>query len=304
MLSDIGQERLNQLAEKYFNQHLTNDGWQQEDYRENDYYSLPVQIVQDEHDRDVTITIAYPEGEALVRIWKVQVGRIPLYLLDTNLPENLPSKITSQLYGGDGKMRIRQEILLGIGGVRALDALNLQPTICHMNEGHSAFLGLERIRQAMTNGQATFDQAREHTAAGHIFTTHTPFPAGHDVFPPSVIERYFKSYAQDLGLSLPAFLALGQENPENTDDGFNMTVLAFRLSSYRNGVSKLHGDISRKMWQSLWPNVPENELPIEAITNGAQPRGAHHWFCSTICNLQTRNAPLPRFGKTYAHFVQ
>ena len=254
----------------YFNQYLTNDGWQQEEYTENDYYALPVQIVRDEHGRDITITLAFPEADARVRIWKVQVGRIPLYLLDTNLMENPPSirEITAQLYGGDSETRIRQEILLGIGGVRALNALGLQPTVCHMNEGHSAFLGLERIRQAMHDDGATFDQAAEYTSAGHVFTTHTPVPAGHDVFPVSLIEKYFRSYAHELGLSMSAFLALGQGGPQRAGDGFNMTVLAFRLSSYRNGVSKLHGEVSRNMWQSLWPGLPKNEIPIESITNG------------------------------------
>ena len=254
----------------YFKQYLTNDGWQQEEYPENDYYALPVQIARDECGRDLTLALAYPEAEARVRIWKAQVGRVPLYLLDTNLMENPPSirAITAQLYGGDGETRIRQEILLGIGGVRALNALGKRPTVCHMNEGHSAFLGLERIRQAMRDDRATFDQALEYTAAGHVFTTHTPVPAGHDVFPASLIEKYFESYAHDLGLSMPAFLGLGRENPENDGDAFNMTVLAFRLSAYRNGVSKLHGRVSRKMWQSLWPGVPQNEIPIESITNG------------------------------------
>ena len=254
----------------YFSQYLTNDGWQQEEYRENDYYAMPVQIVQNEEGQDLTISITYPEGEATVRIWKVQVGRIPLYLLDTNLPDNPETirKITGQLYGGDGEMRIRQEILLGIGGVRALKALGIEPTVCHMNEGHSAFLGLERIKNTMQNEGATFDQAIERTSAGNVFTTHTPVPAGHDVFPAPLIEKYFTAYAQELGLSLPAFLALGQENSQNASEGFNMTVLSFGLSSYRNGVSKLHGEVSRKMWQPLWPDLPQNEIPIESITNG------------------------------------
>ena len=254
----------------YFRQYLTNDGWQQEEYPENDYDALPVQIARDDRGRDITLALAYPEAEARVRIWEARVGRIPLYLLDTNLMENPPSirEITAQLYGGDRETRIRQEILLGIGGVRALDALGKRPSVCHMNEGHSAFLGLERIRQAMRDDRATFDQALEYTSAGHVFTTHTPVPAGHDVFPASLIEKYFASYACDLGLSMPAFLALGRENPEDDGEAFNMTVLAFRLSAHRNGVSKLHGQISRAMWQSLWPGVPENEIPIESITNG------------------------------------
>ena len=254
----------------YFHQYLTNDGWQQEEYPENDYYAMPVQIARDDQGRDITLTLAYPEAEAQVRIWKAQVGRVPLYLLDTNVMENPPSirEITAQLYGGDRETRIRQEILLGIGGVRALNALGKRPTVCHMNEGHSAFLGLERIRQAMRDDRATFDQALESTTAGHVFTTHTPVPAGHDVFPATLMEKYFNSYAHDLGISMPAFLALGRENPENDGDEFNMTVLAFRLSAYRNGVSRLHGQVSRKMWQSLWPGVPENEIPIASITNG------------------------------------
>ena len=254
----------------YFNQYLTSDGWQQEDYRENDYYTMPVQPVQDGEGKDITISILYPEGEALVRIWRVQVGRIPIFLLDTNHQSNPPAirAITGQLYGGDGEMRIRQEILLGIGGVRALDALGMHPTVCHMNEGHSAFLGLERIRQIMSAQQMDFEQAREQTRASNVFTTHTPVPAGHDVFPASLVEKYFTAYARELGLSLSDFIALGQENPLHAGEGFNMTVLSFRLSSFRNGVSKLHGKVSRAMWQSLWPNIPQEEIPIASITNG------------------------------------
>jgi starch phosphorylase len=254
----------------YFSQYLNNDGWQQEDYKENDYYTMPVQRVQDAQGNDITITVSYPDGEAKVRIWQVHVGRISLYLLDTNLHENpLPIRqITSQLYGGDDEMRLRQEILLGIGGLRALDALNQRPTVCHMNEGHSAFLAIERIRLAMKENGYTFDHATESTTAGNVFTTHTPVPAGHDVFPPTLIEKYFKSYTQELGLSLSALLALGQADPIDASSGFNMTVLAMRFATYRNGVSKLHGKVSRQMWKGLLPNVPENEIPIQSITNG------------------------------------
>ena len=254
----------------YFSQYLNNDGWQQEDYKENDYYTMPVQRVQDSQGNDITITVSYPDGEAKVRIWQVNVGRISLFLLDTNLQENpLPIRaITSQLYGGDDEMRLRQEILLGIGGLRALDALNQRPTVCHMNEGHSAFLAIERIRQAMVEHGYTFDHATESTTAGNVFTTHTPVPAGHDVFPATLIEKYFKSYAQELGLSLSALMALGQADPTNVSSGFNMTVLAMRFATYRNGVSKLHGKVSRQMWKGLWPNVPEDEIPIQSITNG------------------------------------
>ena len=254
----------------YFSQYLNNDGWQQEDFKENDYYTMPVQPVLNEQGQGMTVTVTYPEGDARVRIWLVNVGRISLYLLDTNLPENHPSirTITGQLYGGDDEMRLRQEILLGIGGLRALDALNLRPTVCHMNEGHSAFLAIERIRQSMTENGYSFDQAAAVTTSGNVFTTHTPVPAGHDVFSPSLIEKYFASYARDLGLSLSALLALGQADPSNAGSGFNMTVLAMRFATYRNGVSKLHGKVSRNMWKGLWPSVPEDEIPITSITNG------------------------------------
>jgi len=254
----------------YFSQYLNNDGWQQEEYKENDYYTMPVQRMQDEQGNDITITVSYPDGDAKVRIWQVNVGRIPLFLLDTNLIENTPPirEITGQLYGGDDEMRLRQEILLGIGGLRALDALNQRPTVCHMNEGHSAFLAVERIRQAMNENGFSLSQAVESTVAGNVFTTHTPVPAGHDVFTPELIDKYFKTYAQELGLSSSAFIALGQADATAANSGFNMTVLAMRFAAYRNGVSKLHGKVSREMWKKLWPNVPEDEIPIDSITNG------------------------------------
>jgi len=253
----------------YFRQYLNNDGWQQEDETENDFYTLPVQPVQ-AGGQDVTVEVDFPDGRAAVRIWKAQVGRVPLFLLDTNLEGNPQGirTITAQLYSGDGEMRLRQEILLGVGGFRALDALKMRPAVCHMNEGHSAFLAVERIRTAMVEGGVDFDVAREMVAAGNVFTTHTPVPAGHDVFPPSLVERYFGAVAAELGLPIQAFLDLGRQQPGNAQDGFNMTVLALRNSAFRNGVSQLHGQVSRRMCQGLWPGVPEDEIPVTSITNG------------------------------------
>jgi starch phosphorylase len=215
------------------------------------------------------------------------VGRIPIYLLDTNLPENDPTgrEITAQLYGGDDDMRIRQEILLGIGGIRALAALGIQPTVCHMNEGHSAFLALERIGSVMAASGCSFAQAREAVTAGNVFTTHTPVPAGNDVFNGDLVDRYFASYYPTLGLSREEFLGLGRTNPADRREGFCMTTLAIRLSSYRNGVSQLHGEVSRNMWKDLWPGTPLDEVPISSITNGVHTRS---WVSNDLASLLDR----------------
>ncbi|MFH1568736.1 MAG: alpha-glucan family phosphorylase, partial [Gemmatimonadota bacterium] len=253
----------------YFQQYLNEAGWQQEAYRDNDFHSLPLQAIDGADGRPLTIEVAYPDGPVRAQIWKAQVGRVALYLLDTDIEANRPEdrQITASLYGGDSEMRIRQELLLGIGGVRALEALGLQPDAYHMNEGHSAFLVLERIRLLMGRGSLSFDEAREAVAATSVFTSHTPVPAGIDVFAPGLMARYLGSCAERLGLSWGAFLALGQEAP-SPDGGFSMAVLALRLSDHRNGVSRLHGRVARRMWRGLWPQVPEHEIPIAAVTNG------------------------------------
>ena len=269
----------------YFRQYLNSDGWQQEDDQDNDFYAMPVRPVRDASDREVRIYLSYPEGEATVRLWKVQIGRLPLILLDTNLQENAPEirAVTGQLYGGDEETRMRQEILLGIGGLRALDALDLRPTVCHMNEGHSAFLALERIARAMEEQELDFAAARTLTTGGNVFTTHTPVPAGHDAFPPALVERYFASFAERLGLSMAEFLQLGQVGEDDPDEPFNMTVLALRLSALRNGVSQLHGQVSRHMWNALWPDLPEHEVPIAALTNGVH---VPTWISPNMRTLQ------------------
>lgn len=256
--------------EGYFRQYLNADGWQKEDYPINDFYNLPLHLERDADGAPLTVDIHYPGRSVRAQIWRAQVGRVPLYMLDTNISLNSPEDrtLSDELYGGDLDMRIRQEILLGIGGLRALDVLGIQPAVCHMNEGHSAFLALERIRMAMSQHGISFSEAREATVAGNVFTTHTPVPAGIDRFPTELMDRYFSEYYGRLALTRDEFLALGREDPANRSEPFCMAVLAIRLSSRINGVSKLHAAVSRKMWQNVWPQLPEEDVPISHITNG------------------------------------
>lgn len=254
----------------YFRQRLNEAGWQLESYEDNDFHNLPLTLERRPDDRPLTIEVAYPGRPVAAQVWRAQVGRLALYLLDTNLPENAPQDqdITDQLYGGDLEMRLKQEILLGIGGFRALLALGLQPPVYHMNEGHAAFLALERVRWLMETFGGSFSEAREAASASLIFTTHTPVLAGHDHFPPELMDRYFADYARRLGLSRVEFLGLGRQNPRDESAPFSMTILALRMAAYSNGVSRLHGQVSRQMWQVLWPGVPEDEIPIGHVTNG------------------------------------
>ena len=272
----------------YFRQTLTSDGWQMADYPENDFYNMPI---QPEHKADGTpllIEVDYPEGKASAKVWRAQVGRVPLYLLDTNIPENENADlrdITDYLYGGDERMRIKQEILLGIGGYRALAALGIQPTVCHMNEGHAAFLALERIRQLMVESSIGFDEACEATTTGNIFTTHTPVPAGIDWFSPDLVKHYFNRYYSALGISEEKFLGIGRKNSGDSSSEFSPALVALRLSTMSNGVSQLHGHVSRDMWKGLWNNLPVHEVPIKAITNGIHTRS---WVSEDMQNLFDR----------------
>jgi starch phosphorylase len=268
----------------YFRQYLNADGWQQEQYPEADYYNLPVSLERRADGGVVTIEVEFPGRKVQAQVWRAQIGRVPLYLLDTDLAVNGAEDraITDYLYGGDRDMRMRQEILLGVGGVRALDALGIEPTVCHANEGHSAFLALERIRRLIVRHKVSFAVAREVVAASNIFTTHTPVPAGIDVFSPDLMDRYFVPYHTQLGLSRDAFLGLGRQDPANPNEPFSMAVLAIRLSGFTNGVSTLHGRISRRMWSGLWPDVPVDDLPITSITNGVHVRG---WLSHDMAGL-------------------
>jgi glycogen phosphorylase len=255
----------------YFQQYLNPAGWQQESYEDNDFHTFPATLVLGSDGKPLTIEIFYPGNKVVAQVWHVMVGRVSLYLLDTNLPANNRSvdrDITDQLYGGDLDNRIRQEILLGIGGYRMLKALNIYPTAYHMNEGHSAFLSLELIRDLMEKHSISFAEARELASAALVFTTHTPVAAGHDYFPPDLMDRYFSEYFPKLKLAHNEFLALGQKNSKNGDESFCMTILALRMASFSNGVSRLHGEVSRCLWRELWPDVPEEEIPITHITNG------------------------------------
>ena len=271
----------------YFRQYLNAAGWQQESYEDNDFQTLPVTRERRADGSAVTVEVAYPGRSVTAQVWRAQVGRISLFLLDSNLPANRPEDrvITDQLYGGDLEMRLKQEILLGIGGYRALEALGLEPTVYHMNEGHSAFLGLERVHRLKEKHGLSFHEAWEEASAGLIFTGHTPVPAGHDYFPASLMDRYFGDYIDRLGIGRGDFLALGRQNPANDAEQFCMTVLALRMAASRNGVSKLHGEVSRKMWKSIWPGVPEDEVPIGHVTNGVHFRS---WISLEMNQLYDR----------------
>jgi glycogen phosphorylase len=254
----------------YFKQYLNIDGWQQESYLDNDFYNLPISPVNDGTGNQASFDMDLGGRSVKVMIWKVQVGRIPLYLLDTSHPSNAPEerRITAELYGGDSEMRIRQEILLGMGGAKAFHLLGLWPLVYHLNEGHAAFAALERIRQSMTTYRVPFDVALEAVAASTVFTTHTPVPAGIDLFSPDLVERYFKRYMESMGMSVSDLLDLGRENPDDKKSPLSMAVLALRLSRGVNAVSKLHREVSKKMWRSLWPLVDEPDIPIGYVTNG------------------------------------
>lgn len=276
-----------QYQKGYFRQYLNIDGWQQEAYVANDFYNMPTEMMRDKEGKPITINVYYAGEKVYAQIWQVKVGRAKLYLLDTNVQENSPSArlITSTLYGGDVEMRIRQEIMLGIGGLRALQAMGIEPAVCHMNEGHAAFMALERIRQLVVDKKMNFYEAMEATKAGNIFTIHTPVKAGNDEFSPALMEHYFGSYIPSLGISEKEFMALGRINPSDTEESFKMPVLAIRLSSHRNGVSVLHGEVSRNMWSSLWPNVPTSEIPITSITNGVHIKS---WLSEDMNSLYER----------------
>lgn len=258
----------------YFHQYLTNDGYQFEDYPDADFAMMPVTPARDNSGQHLTVHLDVGGHSVAACIWKVIVGRVTLYLLDTNVSSNRQEDrdITARLYGGDQEMRIRQEIVLGIGGVRALRAMGIEPSVCHMNEGHSAFLALERIQQRMKEDGLSFEESKEAVATGTVFTTHTPVPAGIDTFPPALVSRYMGPYCQALGINDNALLELGRMNASDAREPFCMAVLALRLSHMSNGVSQLHGEVSRKMFGGVYPGVPTNEVPITAITNGIHIR--------------------------------
>lgn len=271
----------------YFRQYLNAAGWQQESYEDNDFRNLPLKLERDREGHPLTVEVDYDGRTVTAQIWSTRAGRTLVYLLDTNIAQNRPEDrdITDQLYGGDRELRLKQEILLGIGGFRALEAVGVRPTVYHMNEGHSALLSLEWVRRLMQTHGISFGEAREVAGAGLIFTGHTPVPAGHDYFSAALMERYLGQYARGLGLSPQDFLGMGRVHPERGDEEFCMTVLALRMAGSSNGVSKLHGAVSRDMWKAMWPDLPVREVPIGHVTNGVHLRS---WISYEMNQLYDR----------------
>ncbi len=255
----------------YHQQWLNPDGWQQERYPINDFYTLPVEEVHDADGNALLVQVKLPSGVVHIKVWMINVGRVKLYLLDTNIQENQSDEhrdITDSLYGGDIHTRIRQEIVLGIGGLRALKALKLEPTVFHMNEGHSAFLAIERIRLLMAENGLTFEESLDASRLNNVFTTHTSVPAGIDIFDAGLMYDYFHEYCGTSGIDFGQLIALGRKNSRDQAERFSMAILAFKTAALRNAVSKLHRHVSQEMWADLWPDLPVDEVPITSVTNG------------------------------------
>ncbi|MFH0941953.1 MAG: alpha-glucan family phosphorylase [Chloroflexota bacterium] len=252
----------------YFHQHINADGEQQEVYRQLDFRAAPISRVFSPEGDQVITTVPLGDAALAIGAWQVEVGRTRVYLLDTNLEENPPAfrQIDTRLYVADREQRLLQEVVLGIGGVRVLRALKVNPVLWHANEGHTAFMMLERARELVAGG-LSFDKAAAQVRANSVFTTHTPVLAGHDIFPIPLVERYFSAYWPALGINRETFLQMGGQDG-TTPPTFNMTALALRMADQRSAVSWLHGKVTRKMWHSLWPQVPENQVPISYVTNG------------------------------------
>jgi len=278
----------------YFHQSLDGSGWQQESYPDLDPADLPMTPAVDRFQAPVLVQVDTRHGPIFARVWRVEVGRISLFLLDANVPQNSEEdrRLTSRLYGGDQRTRIRQEILLGIGGLRALAAVGILPGVIHMNEGHSAFAALEAIRQRMQEDAQSFNAASKEVSASSVFTTHTPVPARHARFGGDLMQEHLGPLADQLGLSHDALMGLGRVDPNNHDETFCMTVLALKLTGKANAVSSLHGVVSRRMWASLWPWSSEEEVPIGHITNGVH---VSSWLAGQMRMLYDRVLPLDWF---------
>lgn len=272
----------------YFRQHLNQNGWQNEIYLYNDFFNLPIELVKNGNKEPLVIDVDLSKGKAFAQIWKMRVGRVDLYLLDTNISLNKIDHyrtISNQLYGGDRDTRIQQEIMHGIGGMRALNRMGISPHALHINEGHAAFALMERSRILMNEHHISFGEACEITKASSIFTTHTPVPAGNEEFKIDRINNYLGTYIDSLGISKEEFISFGQTNGFDNSASFSMTILGLRMSAYRNGVSKLHGVVARKMWSSLWENYSQDDTPIKGLTNGVH---THTWLARELSELYDR----------------
>jgi starch phosphorylase len=271
----------------YFRQVLDRDGWQREEYLNVDSRVLPIRPAL-RHGKPVSVTIEMRTGTIAARVWQLSIGRTTLLLLDSNVDGNQPEdrQLTSRLYGGDDRVRIRQELLLGVGGVRALEAVGIEPGVIHLNEGHSAFAALEIVRERIVQEGISADEAIRRVAPQVVFTTHTPVPAGHDRFSPSLIEEHLGPLRESLGLSHDALMTLGRVSPGDGGETFCMTVLALKLSRRANAVSSLHGQVSRAMWSSLYRDVAEDQVPIGHITNGVHTQT---WLAPQMRQLYDRH---------------
>jgi starch phosphorylase len=265
----------------YFHQRIRPDGWQEDIYEALQREDAPIQSASPDRKRFL-VELVVGRMQVFVAVWRVNLGSVPLYLMDTDVEENSPDGrgLSARLYGGDKEHRIRQEIVLGIGGVRVLRALGIHPTVFHANEGHTSFLMLERVRELVAAG-LKFEEAAEQVRATTIFTTHTPVPAGHDTFPFQMMENHFAGYWDELGLTKDEFIGLGASG-----DSFNMTVLALRIAGRRNGVSQVHGKVTRRMFKEVWPDVSEDDVPITSVTNGVH---APTWIASELGQLFERH---------------
>ena len=286
-------------SQGYFKQHLDADGFQREEYLETKVENLPIEPALGKDGAPITISIETRDGRLLAKVWLMLVGRVKLYLLDCNVEGNRPEdrELTSRLYGGDERTRIRQELVLGVGGVKALRALGVHPGVLHLNEGHSAFGPLEAIRQAMKDDGLTFDNALREIARKTVFTTHTPVPAGHDRFDGRLVEEHLGPLRDQLGISYEHLMSLGRVNVHDAAETFCMTVLGLKLSRKANAVSSLHGHISRRMWSTMWPDRAEEEVPIGHITNGVH---VPSWLAWQMGQLYDRHFPagwVPKIGE-------
>ncbi|HWA98213.1 MAG TPA: alpha-glucan family phosphorylase [Pirellulales bacterium] len=283
----------------YFKQHLNGDGYQQEEYLDTKVENVPMSPAVDENGKPLLLSIDTRHGKLLFKVWHMRTGRVPLYLLDCDVEGNSPEdrELTSRLYGGDHRTRIRQELVLGVGGVRALRALGITPGVYHLNEGHSAFATLEVIRMMMEDDGVSFDEALREVAQHTCFTTHTPVPAGHDRFDGGLVEEHLGPTRDRLGISFEQLMGLGRVEPHNSGETFCMTVLALKLSRRANAVSSLHGHVSRRMWAHLWPWRVEEEIPIGHITNGVH---IPSWLAWQMQQLYDRYFPVD-WAKRVSH---
>ena len=254
----------------YFHQKIDKNGVQHPEYKDLNMSDLPIKTVKDADGNEFITYIKFPKRKIYLKVWEIDVGRVKLYLLDSDIDKNNVEDrdTTARLYGGDQEMRIRQEIILGMGGVNTLKKLGYNPTVYHMNEGHSAFLNLELIKNTIKEKEVSFEIARDIVSSKTVFTTHTPVPAGNDIFPIGLVEKYFKEFWPRLGLTREEFLKLGMKPTENLEHGFNMGILALKIAGKKNGVSKLHGEVSRELFADVWPHIAPSESPITYVTNG------------------------------------